>query len=159
MRYGHLNVECLFLKKLFISQSGHFWSSVLVKIITKVYPKFIFGYKMLLDTTNKHKFSTFGLQLLKTSPKYWFFLVFLPFFRSSRPRRSHRHSKFWKVVEQKLFLLSVRNFLGYSSRWFLHISISPTLIFRALTKFLGLVGGTPMLWSRFGLLWRNICTF
>jgi hypothetical protein len=53
-------------------------------------------------------------------------LSFLAIFRSSRPRRGHPHSKFWKVVEQKLFLMSVRNFLDYSSRQFLNLKFSRT---------------------------------
>jgi hypothetical protein len=80
MRYAHLNVECQFLKKQFLVKSGHFWSSVLVKLPSKVYPKSFFSYQVLLHALNKYKHSTFGLQLLKKSPKYGFFFSFLAIF-------------------------------------------------------------------------------
>jgi hypothetical protein len=46
------------------------------------------------------------------------------FFRYSRPRRGHPNSKIWKVVEQKFFLMSVRNFCDYSSLKFLSLKFS-----------------------------------
>jgi hypothetical protein len=62
-------------------------------------------------------------QNLKKTIKFW---VFLPFCRSSRPRRGHPLSKFWKVVEQKLFLMIVCNFLDYSFRQFSSLKFSHT---------------------------------
>jgi hypothetical protein len=67
----------------------------------------------------------------------------LPFFRPLRPRRGHPHSKFWKVVEQKLFLISVRNFLDFSFLNFLSLKFShsktlqPTMedVFDEIVKF------------------------
>jgi hypothetical protein len=48
----------------------------------------------------------------------------LPFFRSLRPRRGYQHSKFWKVVEQKLFLISIHILFYYRRCAILRISIS-----------------------------------
>ena len=62
-------------------------------------------------------------KISKKTVKFW---VFCPFFQTLRPRRGNQHSKFWKVVEQKLFLISVRNFLDYSSSQILRLKISHT---------------------------------
>jgi hypothetical protein len=50
--------------------------------------------------------------------------TFLAFFRPFRPGRGHQHSKFCKVVEQKLFPISFRIFKVHSSSQILRISIS-----------------------------------
>jgi hypothetical protein len=47
-------------------------------------------------------------------------------FRSLRFRRGHPQSKFWKTVEQKMFLISVRHFLDNSSCQFLCLKCSHT---------------------------------
>jgi hypothetical protein len=80
MRYARLNVECQFWRNIFLVKRGHFWSNVLVKPPTNFFPKLFFSYQILLDASSKHKHSTFGLQILKQSPKYWFFLSFLAIF-------------------------------------------------------------------------------
>jgi hypothetical protein len=58
---------------LWPNKSRHFWSSFLVKIPSKVCPKYVFRIFL-------------GFRNLKKTLKFW---VFWPFFRSSRPRRGH----------------------------------------------------------------------
>jgi hypothetical protein len=60
---------------------------------------------------------------LKKSPKHRLCEFFGHFF-DLRCRAASPHLKFWKIVEQNLFLMGVCNFLYYSFCWFLHISIS-----------------------------------
>jgi hypothetical protein len=110
-----------FWRNFSLVKSGQFWSSVLVKIPNKVYPKLFF---LIRHGNYSIQYSIFGLQHLKKSQKYFFFCVFWPFFRSLRPWRGHPHSKFWKVVEKKWFKMSVHNFSDYNSSWFLHFSNS-----------------------------------
>jgi hypothetical protein len=120
MIYGHWRVEGLFLEKLFfIAKSRHFWSSVLVKNPTKVCPKLFFSVENYGTHPTSYSFRILDINFSQNLTKTLIFLVIWQFFRSSRPRRGHPHSKFWKVVEQKLFLMSVRIFLDYSSRQFL----------------------------------------
>jgi hypothetical protein len=68
--YGHLNVECPLLKKLFFSQKWSFLIKCPGQNSHQSINKVIFSHQVLLDASNKHKYSTFGLQLLKKSPKY-----------------------------------------------------------------------------------------
>jgi hypothetical protein len=101
-----------------------------VKLPTKVYPKLFFSYQVLIEASNKHKHSTFGLQLLKKSPKYWFF-EFFGHFSDLQGRGAAIHTqKFVKSLKQKMFLLSVRNFLDYSSLQFLSLKFSHTKTFQ-----------------------------
>jgi hypothetical protein len=123
MRYGHLSDECLFLEKLFFRQK---LSSFLVKIPCKVCPRFFFPLENYGTHPTSYSFRILDInfsQNLKKTLKFW---VFWPFIQSSRPRRGHPHSKFWKVVELKLFLMSVHNLLNNSSCQFLSLKISLT---------------------------------
>jgi hypothetical protein len=109
-------------------KSGHFWSSVLVKLPTKVYPKIFFlirFYKTRQTSTNIQllDFNFWKKKKLQNTEKFQLFWALCWLLR---PRRGHPLSKFWKFVEQKLFLMSVCNFLDYSSLQFLSLKFSHT---------------------------------
>jgi hypothetical protein len=69
-----------------------------------------FSSRDLWDASNKLYILRFGPNFLKKSLYNWKKSVFFAFFRSLTPRRVHQHSKFWKVIEQKLFLISIHIF-------------------------------------------------
>jgi hypothetical protein len=112
-------------EETFFSQKWSFWIKCPGQTFCLSISKVIFFLFRLYETRQ----TSTNIQLLDFN--FWKnlqntekFRLFWPCFRPLRPRRGHPHSKFWKVVEQKLFLVNVRNFLVCSSFCFLHISIS-----------------------------------
>jgi hypothetical protein len=88
----------------FFSWSPKGWSSDQTSLRSKSKVFFcIMLIKTLQTSTNiQILYFNFSKNLQKTEI-FWF----LAFFTTLRPRRSHQHSKFCKVVEQKLFLINV----------------------------------------------------
>jgi hypothetical protein len=88
-----------FSRNFSLAKSVHFWLKVLVKIPTKVYTKFFFLSSFIRPVKQAQIFS-FWKNIQNTEK----FRLFWPFFRPLR--RGHQHSNFYKVVEQKWFLIS-----------------------------------------------------
>jgi hypothetical protein len=84
-----------------------------VLLATRGTRNFLFiSYQVLLDASNKHKHSTFGLLLLKKSPKNCFFLSFFAFFSTFGAGARPSALIIWKSRRTKVvpYEMSVRNF-------------------------------------------------